>query len=81
MARVPRVQWSDPNHAPKGFITAYSMLHIEEDKAEVYAFLVEEPRRLAEKCAQDDVLASKVRLMTEELGELAWIFQGCATLP
>ena len=74
LAKALRGKWRDPSNAPKGFITAYSMVYIEEDKAEVFSFMAAGPKRLAEKCAGDDVLASKVRLMEEELGELAWIF-------
>jgi hypothetical protein len=54
-----------------GFLNAYSLSGVEEDKAEVFSFLMTSPREV-ERIAKDDVvLTNKTVLLREQLAHLA----------
>lgn len=63
----------------KGFVSAYSLAGVEEDKAEVYAMMIKQPRRLARFATKDAVIAAKAARMrtllaefSPEFGEAFW---------
>lgn len=64
----------DPKSSKKsdrpGFVTDYATSALEEDKAEVFAFWMTEPRWLAERSARDPVLALKVAAVKRQLARL-----------
>ncbi len=45
--------------ADKGFVTPYSMSSVQEDKAEVYALLMEDPAALAKLAQSDPIIRAK----------------------
>jgi hypothetical protein len=54
-----------------GFLNAYSLSGVEEDKAEVFSFLMTSPREVARLAKDDRVLTSKLALLREQLAHLA----------
>jgi hypothetical protein len=58
------VQDRDP-----GFLTCYSMSGVEEDKAELFSFLVVAPKLVGKRAERDRVLANKVARMKDLLAE------------
>jgi hypothetical protein len=62
----PNVAWDRPAPTP-GFVSRYSTTGLEEDKAELFAFLVAHPRKLAERAGSDAVLRAKVERMKAQL--------------
>jgi hypothetical protein len=56
--------WSEQR---TGFVTAYAMSAIEEDKAELYSFVMTDPRRVAARSAVDPVVQKKVAYLTRAL--------------
>jgi hypothetical protein len=50
------------DHEP-GFLTSYSMSGVEEDKAELFSFLILAPKFVEKRAADDRVLANKVARM------------------
>ena len=46
--------------AAPGFLNKYSMQGVEEDKAELFAYLMVEPDYVSQRARDDSVLASKV---------------------
>jgi hypothetical protein len=50
-----------------GFLNHYSTTGVEEDKAEVFAYLVAQPSYVAGRAAADPVLRAKAARMTEQL--------------
>jgi hypothetical protein len=62
-----------------GFLTPYSTAALEEDKAEVFAFLMVEPTTVARRALHDPVLAAKVariehiaRVVSPEMTDAFW---------
>ncbi len=53
-----------------GFLSLYSRSGLEEDKAEVFSFLMTEPVRVAAIAAADPVVARKVRLVKDRMARL-----------
>jgi len=51
--------------ADPGFVSPYSMSSIQEDKAEVFARLMEDPTALAEMASKDAVIRAKVERMKQ----------------
>lgn len=51
--------------ASAGFLNAYSKSGVEEDKAEVFAYLMVDAATLTERCKSDPVLAKKTQRMKE----------------
>lgn len=49
-----------PGSGPKGFITGYATAALEEDKAEIFSWLMTDKAILAERCRDDSVLRAKV---------------------
>jgi hypothetical protein len=49
--------------APPGFVSKYATVASEEDRAEVFAFLMADPEGLAKKVAENPVVAAKVRCL------------------
>ncbi|MGI8922972.1 MAG: putative zinc-binding metallopeptidase [Fimbriimonadales bacterium] len=69
------------NNPRKGFIDAFSMSGLEEDKAEIYAalFVADEHKRIMKMAEDDSIILSKVNLMKQalqkwcpELNEAFW---------
>ncbi len=54
-----------------GFLSQYATSAVEEDKAEVFAFMMVEPERVAEIAGRDPVVARKVRAMKDRLEALS----------
>ena len=54
-----------------GFLTLYATSAVEEDKAEIFAFLMVEPERVAEIARQDPVVARKVAAMKDRVARLS----------
>lgn len=52
-----------------GFLNRYAAAGVEEDKAEVFAHMMVEPRMIAERCQRDSRLRAKVERMRELLAE------------
>lgn len=50
-----------------GFVTAYSTSGLEEDKAEIFAFLMTEPSRMVQVAERDPIVAAKVRRLKATL--------------
>lgn len=50
-----------------GFLNLYSTTAVEEDKAELFAFLIVHPKRMAERVRLDPVLRAKVALIKAQL--------------
>jgi hypothetical protein len=50
-----------------GFVTTYSTSGLEEDKAEIFAFLMTEPLRIAKVVERDPIVAAKVRRLKATL--------------
>jgi hypothetical protein len=65
----PKVTDSSPD-AP-GFLNRYAAGGIEEDKAEVFAHLVVEPRMMADRAAKDKYLRAKAERMKELLAQFS----------
>jgi hypothetical protein len=58
------------NDAP-GFFNRYATAGVEEDKAEVFAHLMVEPKKVAERAKADKYMRAKVERMTELLAEFS----------
>jgi len=54
---------TDPTDKVPGFVTGYSTSAVEEDKAELFAFLVVHPAYMAKRAATDPVIRAKVARM------------------
>jgi hypothetical protein len=54
-----------------GFLNAYSLSGVEEDKAEVFSFLMTSPREVERILKDDVVLTNKTLLLREQLARLA----------
>jgi hypothetical protein len=50
-----------------GFLNRYATAGVEEDKAEVFAHMIVEPKRIAERATRDRYMQAKVERMTELL--------------
>jgi hypothetical protein len=56
-------------HRESGFLTSYSMSGVEEEKAELFSFLILVPKFVGKRAASDRVLANKVARMKSLLVE------------
>jgi len=54
---------------PQGFVSRYATVAPNEDRAEVFAFMMADPEGLAKRLAQDPVLAAKVRYLQTMLAK------------
>jgi hypothetical protein len=54
-----------------GFLNRYAASGVEEDKAEVFAHMIVEPKLMAERAKQDRYMRAKVERMRELLAEFA----------
>ena len=54
-----------------GFLNRYATAGVEEDKAEVFAHLIVEPKMVAERAKKDKYIQAKVERMTELLTEFS----------
>ncbi len=68
-----------PSETHPGFLTPYARSGVEEDKAEVFSFLLVDPTYVAQRCATDKVLQQKVDFVRAlllkycaEFGAEAW---------
>ena len=52
-----------------GFLTRYATAAVEEDKAELFAFLMTAPREVGRRAERDAVLGKKVALLEARLGD------------
>jgi hypothetical protein len=52
-----------------GFLNRYAMAGVEEDKAEVFAHMIVEPKMIAERVKKDKYMQAKVERMKELLVE------------
>ena len=59
--RLPAASEPDPRLV--GFVTPYAQAAVEEDKAEIFAFMMTAPAELSRRAAQDGVLAAKIARM------------------
>lgn len=53
-----------------GFVSTYSRSAMEEDKAEIFAWLMTDPNRMRLRAASDPIVASKVKLIQARIAEL-----------
>ena len=60
---------SVPNDKVPGFLNHYSTTAVEEDKAEVFAYLMTDPEYLAGRAKKDEVLAAKAKRMKKLLAD------------
>jgi hypothetical protein len=51
--------------ADKGFVSAYSMSSVQEDKAEIFAHLMEDPAALMKLAEADPIIHAKVQRMKQ----------------
>ncbi|MEM8884912.1 MAG: putative zinc-binding metallopeptidase, partial [Planctomycetota bacterium] len=51
----------------KGFLNRYSKSHVTEDMAEVYAFVLTQPGKVAVRAKRDKIVAAKVEMMKDHL--------------
>jgi hypothetical protein len=68
-----------PTEAIPGFVTAYATSALEEDKAELFSFMMTEPVALGRRAALDGVIAKKrehiraqARALSEHMDEAFW---------
>lgn len=65
-----------PQGGTDGFLTSYSRAAIDEDMAELFSFLITNPRHVLECSQSDPILASKVellrRLLRTDIGFPEW---------
>jgi hypothetical protein len=54
-----------------GFVTSYSKVASNEDKAEIFGVLMTDPGFLGRRVAKDSVIANKARLICERVEKLA----------
>lgn len=66
-----------------GFVTRYATSALEEDKAETFAFMMIEPRKLADMASHDPILKKKIAAIRRQLERLSpsinahfWAAQG-----
>jgi hypothetical protein len=62
---------SIPNEDNPGFLNRYSTTGVEEDKAEVFAYMIVHDKMIQERAKRDPVLKSKVERMQELIGKFA----------
>jgi hypothetical protein len=62
---------TDPDKDTPGFLNRYAASGVEEDKAEVFAHLMVEPKEMKERAAKDKYLSAKIERMKELLAEFA----------
>lgn len=69
-----------PSEAFPGFLNHYGTTGIEEDKAELFTYLMVHPRLLSERCSKDPVLKGKTEKLKQmlaafcpELNEAFWL--------
>lgn len=67
--RSPRA--SDLSDDMPGFLTRYAMSAVEEDKAEVFSFLMTQPEAVRGRAATDPVVRAKVERLGEKLARVA----------
>lgn len=67
--RSPRA--SDLSDEMPGFLTRYAMSAVEEDKAEVFSFLMTQPDAVRGRAAADPVVRAKVERLGEKLARVA----------
>ncbi len=58
---------TDPKKDTPGFLNRYATSGVEEDKAEVFAHLMVEPKEMADRAAKDKYLRAKIERMKELL--------------
>lgn len=63
---------NDPNQGRlnaslSGFLDLYSMSALEEDKAEIFAYLVHRPKYMKNRAAKDPLIARKISLLKKQL--------------
>lgn len=51
-----------------GFLTHYSTTGVEEDKAELFAYLMTKPAYVRERCSTDPILDTKKKCLVDQLG-------------
>ena len=54
-----------------GFLNRYAAAGVEEDKAEVFAHLIVEPKMMADRAKKDKYMRAKVERMKELLADFA----------
>jgi len=54
-----------------GFVSKYATSALEEDKAEVFSFMMTEPRRLRQLAARDAIVAGKIAAVERQLFKLS----------
>lgn len=55
--------WGEMNDGLKGFLNRYSMTGVQEDKAEIFCYLIFKPEMIRRRAGGDEILARKVAVM------------------
>jgi hypothetical protein len=68
---VDRSLWGRLDESLDGFLNRYSMTGVQEDKAEIFCYLIFKPEMMAERARADAVVARKVEAMKKLVGRFA----------